>query len=68
MGQRVTNGFEEVNDSIGELNWYLLPTEFQSILSIFIAVAQQTVCFDVFGSISCSRDDFKSVRKKLKEI
>lgn len=63
LGQRVTNGFEDVGYTIEQLNWHLFPFKLWQTLPIFIIASQQPVRFDIFGSISCSRDDFKSVRK-----
>lgn len=62
FGHRVSSAFEETNRSICKLNWYLLPIEKWKLLPIVIAGAHQPVSFTVFGSILCSREDFKMVR------
>lgn len=61
LGHRMSETFTEIDSTIGELNWYLFPIEMWYMLPILIAVAQQPVRFGVFGSISCSRVDFKKV-------
>ena len=59
--QQIENAFVEIDDMIGEFDWYLFPNEIQQILPIIIAAAQKPVTIECFGSISCNRDVFKKV-------
>lgn len=63
FGHRVSDSFEETNNAIGELKWYLFPTDTWKLLPIVVAGAHKPVVFTVFGSVSCSRMDFQTVRK-----
>lgn len=64
LGQRMTDAFDEINDTLDQSNWYLLPIEFQRILPMIMVNAQQPVFLECFGSIGCTRDVFKNVRIK----
>lgn len=66
IGQRATNAFSEINDVIGQFDWYLFPDELKKILPIIIRFAQQPVDIKFFGSISSSRYVFKSVSSTIK--
>lgn len=61
LGERLSNTLDEVDDLIGQLNWYLLPIEFQRMLPTIMINSQQPVVLKCFGCISCSRDQFKKV-------
>lgn len=63
LGHIVHNAFEEITYRIENFDWYLLPYELKQIFPICIVFVRQSVDFDVFGSISCSRVDFKNVRE-----
>lgn len=62
LGERVSNAFEESNGAFDRLKWYLFPVEMWQMLPTVIIAAQQPIKFDVFGKISCCREDFKMVR------
>ena len=62
LGHRMTETFGGIDLVIAELNWYLFPAKMWCMLPILITIAQQPARFGVFGSISCSRVDFKEVR------
>lgn len=66
-GERVSNAFEEINDAIDELDWYLYPIEVQKILPTIIMHAQMPVIFKCFGNIACTRAFFKTVSLTLKK-
>lgn len=61
LGHRSADAFEAISCEIGQLNWYSLPVDVRKMLPVFIAGAQQPVGLDVFGSISCGRQEFKTV-------
>ena len=61
LGQRFRNAFSDIDDSIFQLDWYLLPYELQKHLPIIVNYAQQPLVVRFFGSYSCSRDQFKKV-------
>lgn len=61
LGQRASNAFDEINDVIGQFDWYLFPDELKKILPIIMQFAQRPVDVEFFGSISCSREVFKRV-------
>ena len=62
FGQRLTDAFNEINDSIETFDWYLFPLELQQMLSIILMVTQQPVELKCFGSISSARENSKKVR------
>lgn len=62
LGHQVSNAFEDSNSAFDRLKWYLFPVEMWHTLPIVMHASQQPIKFDVFGSVSCSRGDFKMVR------
>lgn len=61
LGQRgsdICNSFEE---EIIQLDWYLYPIEIQQMLIPLIIYAQKSINIEFFGSLSCSRVQFKKV-------
>lgn len=61
LGQRLTNAFGEIGDVIADFDWYLFSFEIRKLLPTLLMVAQQPVALECFGSISGSRDTFKTV-------
>ena len=61
----MSNAFEEIDDGIGQLDWYLMPDDLQRMLPFLIAVSQKPVILRAFGSISCEREDFKKVSQNV---
>ena len=61
LGQRVSDAFQQIADTIENFNWYLFPMEIQQTLPILLMGAQQPVVLECFGSISASRETFKNV-------
>lgn len=61
FGQRVSNAFEDLSDSLNELVWYLLPIEIQRMLPTAMIIFQSPVYVPVAGKISCSRYVFEKV-------
>lgn len=61
IGQRVETTFDEINDSFCQLNWYLYPIEVQRMLIPILIYTEKPVVINFFGSITCSREQFKKV-------
>lgn len=61
LGQRFTNAFVDVDNVLSQIRWYLLPNEMQRILPMVLIYAQEPIVVQFFGSMSCSRTQFKSV-------
>lgn len=61
LGQRLSNAFDEIPDTIVDFEWYLFPPGIQRILPTILLAAQQPVYLECFGSISGTRETFKNV-------
>ena len=62
FGQIITNGFEEIYDTIEDCDWHLFPMEIQrNCLPIILINTQQSVVVQGFGNIDLSREMFKRV-------
>lgn len=61
LSQRMSNGFDEINDEADQLNWHQFPVEIQKLLPTIMANVQQPVEIECFGSISCCRMVFIKV-------
>lgn len=57
--QRVSDRFEESNDTMEKFDWISFPIEVQRMLPIVIISAQQSTQFKVFGSTVCCRESFQ---------
>lgn len=64
LGQRMTNGFGEIDDEIEAFNWYLFPYEIQKILTTILIRVQMPIELQYFGSISATRENSKKVSFK----
>ena len=62
LGQRVSNGFDDIDSKIDQLRWYKLPKDLWRMLPILMAGSQNPARLAVFGSIKCNRESFKLVR------
>lgn len=60
-GQWISESFEEIDDEVDRLNWYLLPVEINRMLPAIMANVQRPVELACFASISCGRESFKKV-------
>lgn len=61
LGQGIANAFDGIDLTISKLNWYKFPIEITNMLPILIINAQQPVELKVFGSASCSYQNFQKV-------
>lgn len=59
--QRINNAFSEIDNVIGQINFYRFPIKIIRMLPIILMAAQQPVGFKCFGSIWCSRETFEKV-------
>lgn len=62
ISQRSCDALNEMDDDIGQLDWYMYPAEIQRMLPIIMENSQQPVIIKCFGSFPCSRETFKEVR------
>lgn len=65
-GQKGSNGFNDVNRMIGQLDWYLLPFNMWKMFFMIVTTAKKSVVFRGYGSFTYSRDSFKEVKSKEK--
>lgn len=63
FGERLTGGFDEINQVYDQFVWYLFPYRAQHILTTLLMIAQKPVELCAFGSVSCGRITFKNVSK-----
>lgn len=66
VGESVTTQFNSIHRTIYECDWYLYPNNLQRILPTIMVSTQKPVILRSFGNVDCTREAFKSVRKKLK--
>lgn len=65
ISERYSNAFSEINDVVGQLEWYLLPIEAQRLLPLLIMYCQKPFVIKFFGNIACSREQFKKVCRTI---
>lgn len=70
LGGRISNEFEEINDKINHLKWYLFPIKILRLMPMIMMSSQEWVGFACFGSIPCDRETFKKVNcnSKIKKV
>lgn len=61
FGERVSYGFEEINDTLNNLDWYLFPIEIQRMIPTTMIFFQAPVVVRIVGSFACSRYVFDRV-------
>lgn len=59
--ERVTQGFNDINAIFSKHTYLSYPIEIQRLLPIMIIFTQQKVDFELFGSLTCSRESFEQV-------
>lgn len=67
LGERVCNAFDEIGDTIDQLDWYLLPFEMQQLLPTIILNTKQPVVLQCFGNILCCREVLRNVSRKWRQ-
>lgn len=65
LSGRLSNEFDDMNDLVEDIDWYLLPIKIQKIWPMIMMNAQQPVGFKSFGSYVCNRDTYKKVHVKV---
>lgn len=65
FGENVSTSFDEINDSIDALDWYLYPNGTQRYLPTLILQSQQPVLITGYANILFNRDAFKRVSEYL---
>lgn len=61
FGQKLSDGFNGIDDECGQFDWYLHSMEVQKLLPTLIIVTQKPISLKAFGSISGDRQSFKKV-------
>lgn len=64
--QRITNSYDAIDDAINNIDWYWVPTNMHlvPIYLISLMYTQKPLQCQFFGTVSCSRDQFRRVRRK----
>lgn len=68
LGHRIANEYDEIDYEIGQFDWYSFPVDLWPMLPTLIIGVQQPVGIDVFGIVSCSREDFKKVNLNSNQL
>lgn len=61
LGQRLMDAFGGIEYTICQCDWHLFPIEVKRMLWAVLAMLQQPVSLECFGSIACTREVFKKV-------
>lgn len=64
MCERAGNLFDDVDNEIVQLDWYSFPLEIQKLLPILMINTQEAVIIKCFGSVACTRWQFKKVSRR----
>lgn len=61
LGERIASLFNELDNEIVQLEWYLFPMEVQKLLPMVMINTQESIVIQCFGSVACTRWQFKKV-------
>lgn len=61
LSERLGNLFNEIKNTMGQLEWYLFPSQIHKMLPTILLMIQEPFEVGCFGSIACNRDTFKKV-------
>lgn len=61
FGQKLTNEFENISDSVYKMHWHLMPIEVRKKLPTIMAVAQRPVYIKGFARIQGTHEFYESV-------
>lgn len=61
LGERISDGFNELYDVICMLKWHKYPIEIQRMLIDILIVTQQPVVIQGFGNVYCTRNACQKV-------
>lgn len=62
LGEQITANFDEFDNTISEMDWYLFSSATQRMMPTILMVTQQPVSFFGYGNVPATRDTFKKVR------
>ena len=62
IGERGSEKITEIEDEINKFDWYLFPMPIQQMLPTILISIQKPAIIECFGSISCTREQFKMVK------
>lgn len=69
IGERVTTSFDELNESVYAMTWYILPIKLQrGFLVPMMAIVNKPIVLKGVSSLNCSHDTFKRVRFPIRFI
>lgn len=65
FSQRYTDAYEAIGNEVNKIDWHLVINDKQlhRMLLIIMVYAQKELEIKFFGSISCSREQFKRVSR-----
>lgn len=66
LGQRLIDSFDQIGVIMYQVDWPLCPLQVKRMFPTCLAVLQQPVSIQCFGSISCTREVFKKVKNQSK--
>lgn len=61
FGDHLSQSFEDIETEFYTLPWYMLPVDLQNYWPNMIAMGQQEISLQGFGSASCTRELFMKV-------
>lgn len=61
FGFQVTERFDNIKDTVYQLQWYTYPTNIQKDLQLIIASSQRSIHIEGFCNTRCTRDKFTKV-------
>lgn len=61
-GFQVTERFENIRQTVYQLDWYIFPTNIQKDLQLMILSSQKSIYIEGFCNTRCTRDKFTKVR------
>ena len=61
LGEQLCSNCNGIENEMVQMEWYLFPMKIQKILVPITIYAQKSVEIQFFGSLSCSREQFKRV-------
>lgn len=68
IGHQFGTAFNEVDEIFMQIDFYLLPLEFQRILPMTAMYLQEPFVVRFFGSLSCTRVQFKMVSATIARL
>lgn len=63
FGQKLSDAYEKIEDALHQIDWYRLPYDLQRMLPTILIFSQESLIIEFFGSVACSREQFKKVHQ-----